>query len=365
MTDKLRVAVLFGGRSGEHEVSLQSAAAVLANLDRAAYEVMAIGITKEGQWWLCPPGGGPGEGPWWEGGRRVTLLPIPAEGRLYFLDEGKFGPQVDVFIPILHGPMGEDGTVQGLLELAGAAYVGAGVTGSAVGMDKDMMKKVFQAAGLPTARHMTIRRKEWEQDPEGSAAKIGATIGFPCFVKPVALGSSVGVSMARDEGELARAMELAGKYHHRILIEMSAAPCQEVECAVLGNESPKASIPGEIVPGNQFYDYRAKYIDDNSQLIIPARLSPEVEAKVKELAIRAFQAIDCMGMARVDFFVRPDGSILVNEINTIPGFTRISMYPKMWEASGIGFSSLLDRLIELALEHHREKSRSTLFYEEA
>ncbi|NLN17073.1 MAG: D-alanine--D-alanine ligase [Firmicutes bacterium] len=364
MTDKLRVAVLFGGRSGEHEVSLQSAAAVLANLDREAYEVMAIGIAKDGQWRLCPPGGGPWDERWWEDGQRVALLPIPAEGRLYLLDEGRFGPQVDVFIPILHGPMGEDGTIQGLFELAGAAYVGAGVTGSAVGMDKDIMKRVFQAAGLPTARHMTIRRKEWEEDPDGSAAKIAASIGFPCFVKPVALGSSVGVSMVRDKGELERAMALAGKYHHRILIEVSALPCQEVECAVLGNESPEASIVGEIVPGNQFYDYRAKYIDDNSQLIIPARLSPGVEEKVKELAVKAFQAIDCMGMARVDFFVRPDGSVLVNEINTIPGFTRISMYPKLWEASGLTFSQLLDRLIKLALEHHREKSRSTLFYEE-
>lgn len=364
MTDKLRVAVLFGGRSGEHEVSLQSSAAVLANLDRRAYEVMAIGIAKDGQWWLCPPEGGPREGRWREGARRVALLPIPAEGRLYFLDEGKWGPKVDVFMPILHGPMGEDGTVQGLLELAGVPYVGAGVTGSAVGMDKDIMKKVFQAAGLPTPKHMTMRRKEWEQDPEGSAAKIMAAIGFPCFVKPVALGSSVGISMAKNKEELIKAIGLAAKYHHRILIEVSAAPCQEVECAVLGNESPKASILGEIVPGGHFYDYRAKYIDDNSQLIIPARLAPETAAKVRELAVRVFQAVDCMGMARVDFFVRPDGSVLVNEINTIPGFTRISMYPKLWEATGLGFSGLLDRLIELALEHHREKGRSALFYED-
>ncbi|MGI6038207.1 MAG: D-alanine--D-alanine ligase family protein [Limnochordia bacterium] len=349
MSKKMRVGLLYGGRSGEHEVSLQSGAAVKAHLDPERYDVIPIKIDKEGQWWSD-------ESP-------VALLPIPKEGRLLYLDDHRFSEPIDVYVPILHGPLGEDGTIQGLMEMAEVAYVGSGVAASSVGMDKALMKQAFQAAGLPLLDYLVTTRREWERDRETLMKEIEGQIGYPCFVKPAALGSSVGISRVDSREELGPALDLAAKYHWKLIIEVGATPCQEVECSILGNEFPRASTVGEIVPGNVFYDYRAKYIDDNSQLIIPARIPAETVEQVRQMSIAAFQAIDGLGLARVDFFVCGQ-TVYLNEINTMPGFTRISMYPKLWEATGLSFSQLMDELIRLALDHHREKSRSLRTYEE-
>ena len=351
MSEKIRVGVLFGGRSCEHEVSVASAKSVLAAIDRQKYEVAMIGITKEGHWLGAPDaskmlGAGVVEG---EG-----LVPVE-------VDQGGGGVvdaqgKVDVVFPILHGPFGEDGTVQGLLELAGVPYVGAGVLAAAVGMDKQMMKRAFRAEGLPQLEYQVVLRQRWRQQPEMVRQELEAQLAYPVFVKPASLGSSVGVSRAVDGPSFKRAMDEAAAYDRKIIIEAEAADCREVECAVLGNEAPAASVLGEIVPGNEFYDYNAKYIDDNSQLIIPARLDAQTTEKVRQMALQAFGAVDGAGLARVDFFVgHKDNSIYINEINTLPGFTPISMYPKLWAASGIEYGALIDRLIQLALERHQER----------
>jgi D-alanine-D-alanine ligase len=365
VTTKIRLGLLFGGRSGEHDVSLTSAASVLQALDPVKYEVVPIGITREGRWRV-------GSGALkllpevLESGQAVTPAVDPTGPKLIPLQSAVRAPEprpeVDVIFPLLHGTFGEDGTVQGLLEMANLPYVGAGVLGSAAGMDKDVMKRLFRDAGLPVVPWEVVLRRDWEQDPVGVRKRLEKWIRYPLFVKPANLGSSVGISKVHRAKELPAALGLAARYDRKILVE-KAVNAREIECSVLGNDSPQASVPGEVVPVNEFYDYEAKYIKEGSELIIPARLTPRQTKRVQELAVRAFQAIDCAGMARVDFLMdRRRGKIFVNEINTIPGFTPISMYPKLWEASGVPYSQLLDRLIELALERHQEKARTRYEY---
>jgi D-alanine-D-alanine ligase len=393
MAEKLRVGVIFGGQSGEHEVSLVSAQGIMKAMDREKYEIIPIGITKEGRWLtsgdpmklLQSP---PAKGAWEQGSRGareqgskgaeeqrsrgagerglvlVNTCTEPSRSRRDLVPgtrETGF-PQVDVVFPVLHGPYGEDGTVQGLLELADIPYVGAGVLGSALGMDKIAMKAVFSSHGLPVVEHLALKRKDWELDPEAMMELIEKELGYPCFIKPANLGSSVGISKVHERSELAPALDLAARYDRRMLAER-AVNAREIEVSVLGNDEPIASVPGEIVPSREFYDYIAKYIDDRSELIIPADLSAELTRRIQELAITAFLAVDCAGMARVDFLLdRDTGELYVGELNTIPGFTPISMYPKLWEASGIPYSELIDRLIELALERHADNSRSETSY---
>jgi D-alanine-D-alanine ligase len=363
---KIRLGVLFGGRSGEHEVSLTSAASLMKALDPAKYEVVPIGITREGKWLVGSAADNllPGV---LEHGTPVIPSADPSGPALIPLDSQlarlrSSGAGIDVIFPVLHGTFGEDGTVQGLLELAGIPYVGAGVLGSAAGMDKDVMKRLFRDAGLPVVPWILVSRREWESARTQVVRRIGRELRYPLFVKPANLGSSVGISKVRTPRELAAAIDLAAEYDRKILVE-NGVDGREIECAVLGNEQPQASVPGEIVPVNEFYDYEAKYIKEGSELIIPAKLTRRQTKLVQDYAIRAFQATDCAGMARVDFLLdRRTGKLYVNEINTIPGFTPISMYPKLWEASGVPYPQLADRLIELALERQREKNRTRYDY---
>jgi len=370
--------VLYGGRSGEHEVSLASAAAVFANLDRTRYEPVAIRIEKDGKWALADrpttalsaaevieqsrlEAARPSRE-----GREVHFMARPTSETILSIDrrtahaeEGQAvvtGLSLDVIFPVLHGPYGEDGTIQGLLELANVPYVGAGVLASAVGMDKGVMKVLFVAAGLPVCPYRVILRHEWQHAREATAADLERTFGYPMFVKPANLGSSVGISKAKNRAGLIEAMDLAGVFDRKIVIEAAVAPAREIECAVLGNDTPQASVPGEVVPSREFYDYEAKYIDDGSKIIIPADIGPRTAADIQRLSIAAFKAIDCAGMARVDFLLSPD-TIFVNEVNTIPGFTTISMYAKLWAASGVAYPALLDRLVALALERHAAKQQ--------
>ena len=350
----LKMALLYGGQSGEHEVSVMSATSVVQAI-RGKMEVVPIGITKEGRW---IPGLSPEilaqQGQW-----MVTGEELPEDSRIVqnptgFL-LGSLRTQVNLVFPLFHGPMGEDGTIQGLLELAGIPYIGAGVAASAVGMDKEMMKALFKQHALPIGDYLVYRRYEWESAPEKVRKEIEERLGYPCFVKPANLGSSVGISKAHNRAELDAAFNLALTYDRKVVVE-AFLDGREVECGVLGNDQPEASVPGEIVPGAEFYSYEDKYVKNDSQLIIPARLTPAQKATVQELAVRAFKAIDCAGMGRVDFFVlNRDGRIVVNEINTIPGFTKISMYPKLWAASGLPYPELIQRLAELALERFRER----------
>ncbi|WP_207930703.1 D-alanine--D-alanine ligase [Hydrogenispora ethanolica] len=360
---KIRVGLIYGGKSGEHEVSVLSANSVLAAIDRQKYELYPIAITRDGRWL-------PGQSPRplvesqelqvrlledRDAGETAAVIPLENQrGQLL----STLGEHVDVIFPVMHGPFGEDGTIQGLLEIAGIPYVGGGVLASAVGMDKAIMKAVFLQAGLPVGPYLVYLRKEWESNPERVMAEIGSKLGFPCFVKPANLGSSVGISKAHDPGELRAALDLAAEYDRKIVVEAMIRGC-EIECSVLGNDEPIASLPGEIIPCTEFYGYEAKYILNDSKLVIPAELPPELIQKVQDLAVRSFKAIDCAGLARVDFFVEAAaGRIVVNEINTLPGFTKISMYPKLWEASGIGYSELIDRLLQLALERYEDKQRN-------
>ena len=377
---KLRVGVLFGGRSGEHEISLLSAASVLQALNREKYEVIPIGITKEGRW-IDPAQSEKflrgetlaAEDISREGvaalakDRAVISPPEPASGTLTPFERpapaGNAGVSVDVIFPVLHGTFGEDGTIQGVLELADIPYVGAGVLGSAAGMDKDIMKRLFIACGLPIVKHVTMLRGEWEKEPKKMVRAVEAGLKYPVFVKPANLGSSVGISKARDRKELATAIDTAAGYDRKIVIEEGVGgkkhKARELECAVLGNDSPRASIAGEIVPAAEFYDYNAKYIDAGSELVIPAKLAKKQTKELQEMAIRAFKAVDCSGLARVDFLMDPkNGRIYLNEINTMPGFTAISMYPKLWKATGLEYSDLIDELIRLAMERYAEKKRN-------
>jgi D-alanine-D-alanine ligase len=369
---RLRIGILFGGRSGEHEVSLISAASLLRALDPEKYEVIPIGITREGQWRV---GATPrqlaaeperllaavlGQG------RSVRASADPTGPRLVPVEPGSRsapGARLDVIFPVLHGTFGEDGTVQGLLELADIPYVGAGVLASAAGMDKDAMKRLFRDAGLPVVEWMLLLRADWELNPRAWVRRIVRRLGTPLFVKPANLGSSVGISKVTSARDLPRALDLAARYDRKIIVE-KGLDAREIECSVLGNDQPAASLPGEIVPVNEFYDYEAKYLKEGSELIIPAKLSKRQTREVQQFAVRAFRAIDGAGMARVDFLLdRPSGRLYVNEINTIPGFTPISMYPKLWQASGLPYPQLIDRLVSLALERHAEKHRSLFQYD--
>ena len=357
---KITVAVLFGGKSGEHEVSLISAASILAAIDRTKYNVIPIGITKEGQW-RSDPGFLEGKFPkiLQEGAPALLSIQSETSGQIIQFDAathwvGQHTP-IDVVFPVLHGPFGEDGTIQGLLEMANVPYVGSGVLGSAIAMDKDVMKRLFLQAGLPTAPFLAYKRNHWVRQQQKVEQEVEQQLGYPCFVKPANLGSSIGISKVERGRQLSQALALAGEFDEKIIVE-KALDAREIECSVLGNADPQASLPGEIIPRSGFYDYQAKYLDDSAQLIIPAPLSPEQVEKIKELALKSFQVLECQGMARVDFFLeRATGDIYVNEINTIPGFTSISMYPKLWEASGMAYSELIDQLIELAIERYRQR----------
>jgi len=363
MQKKIRLGVLFGGRSCEHEVSVTAARSMLASVDPDKYDVTLIGIAKDGTWHVAadsqalPPGRSVG------GGDLIPVLLDYCEGNaLVARDAGADAAvpllgQLDVVFPLLHGPFGEDGTIQGLLELAGLPYVGSGVVGSAVGMDKVMMKRAFRAEGLPLLPYLVATYAEVEDDVETLERRAADALGYPLFVKPASLGSSVGVHAVRDASAFARAIRDAAAYDEKILLEQAARNTREVECAVIGNDAPEASVLGEGEPADGFYDYNAKYVDDSAQLLVPAELPHAVARQVQALSIEAFRAVDAKGLARVDFFVSGDHEIFVNEINTMPGFTPISMYPRLWEASGLSYPELIDRLIELAFERHRASTR--------
>jgi len=354
---RLRIGVLFGGRSGEHEVSLASAASVIRGLDPDKYEILPIGITKEGHW-LIGSGAQKMLPEVLRTGQRVTMSADPTDAALVRLDGSGGGQRIDVIFPVMHGTFGEDGTIQGLLDLAGLPFVGAGVLGSAIAMDKDVAKKLLQAAKIPVVPWVSIRRDEWERNENIITHQIEKEFPYPLFVKPATLGSSVGMSKVHSRQELAPALNLASEFAMKILVER-AVNAREIEVSVLGNRDPQASVPGEIVPHREFYDYAAKYLEEGTKLLIPADLKPVQVKKFQHLAVLAFRALELSGMARVDFFLgKEGGKTYLNEVNTIPGFTSISMYPKLWEASGIPFAQLIDRLIELALEQHAEKART-------
>ncbi len=367
MTEKkIRVGLVFGGRSGEHEVSLASARSVMANLDPNKYEVVPIGITKDGTWLLGDEPthmlqSGTQQTPTEEHTTAVTLTGdptlrrlIPLQGNAPLQDNGA----LDVILPVLHGTYGEDGTLQGLLEMANVPYVGCGVLGAALGMDKEKMKMVFSAVGLPNVEYFVCRRNEWERSPEVIMNVVEDSFGYPCFVKPVNLGSSVGINKAHNRVELQHAIGTAAQYDRKIIIERGIN-CRELECAVLGNDEPIVSVVGEVLSSGEFYDYNAKYIDGKSQIIIPADLPQATAEEVRRQAIQAFSALDLSGLARVDFFLeQKTNKVYINEVNTLPGFTEISMYPKLWAASGLPYSQLLERLIELAVERHADKQRN-------
>ena len=349
--------MLFGGRSGEHEVSLASAASVIRGLDPDKYEAVPIGITKEGHW-LIGTSAQKMLPEVLRTGQRVTMTADPTDAALVPLDRSGGGQRIDVVFPVMHGTFGEDGTIQGLLDLAGLPFVGAGVLGSAIGMDKDVAKRLLQAAKIPVVPWITVHRHEWERDPKPIQQAIEKKFKYPVFVKPATLGSSVGMTKVHSRAELAPAITLAAEFATKILVER-AVVAREIEISVLGNHEPQASIPGEIVPHREFYDYAAKYLEDGTQLLIPAQLKPAQVRTIQKHAVAAFRTLELSGMARVDFFLeKKGGKLYLNEVNTIPGFTSISMYPKMWEASGIPFRELIDKLIELALEVHREKART-------
>jgi D-alanine-D-alanine ligase len=387
MSGKLRVGILFGGRSGEHEVSLLSGASILKAIDQEKYEVVPVGITKEGRWVTAAgakallTGALPTELGELSETPNEALAPTAATGDLKPAALGQT-LKVDVIFPVLHGTFGEDGTIQGLFEIADIAYVGSGVLGSAAAMDKDIMKRLFAAAGLPTPKHVSFHRSDWRAAPKKIVKLAEEALKYPMFVKPANLGSSVGISKAHDRGELGPAIDLAANYDRKIVIEQGiggskknpAGKARELEVAVLGNQSPEASVVGEIVPAKEFYDYEAKYLSDTSVPIIPAKITSAEAKRVREMAIAAFRACDCTGLARVDFLMEPESKnrkgnrktggakprrIFVNEVNTLPGFTKISMYPKLWEASGLAYPQLIDRLIELALQRRAEKDETS------
>lgn len=366
---KIRLGLIFGGRSGEHEVSLASARAIMENLDPEKYEIVPIGITKGGNWLLgtepaklLSAGQDVDQGT----GEQTTEVAltgdptrrlIPLHGSEHSEHSGD-NAALDVVFPVLHGTYGEDGSMQGLLDIANLPYVGCGVLGSALGMDKEKMKMIFRSVGLTVGDYLVYRRNHWERDPQAILDEIEQRLGYPCFIKPVNLGSSVGINKAHDRGELEHAMRVAAEYDRKIIIEQ-AINCRELECAVLGNDEALVSVVGEVIPSNEFYDYSAKYIDDKSQVIIPADIPREIAETIRKQAIRAFEALDLNGLSRIDFFLdKNDGSIYINEVNTLPGFTQISMYSKLWAASGMPYNELLDRLIELGIERFDDRQRN-------
>ncbi len=364
MADKIKLLLLFGGQSAEHEVSVTSARSVVAAIDPARYEPTLVGISRSGRWrFLRDPS------PVFDAGRvdddageLSVFLDYSGDGHLRSLDDPAFHRPLDVVFPLLHGPRGEDGTVQGLMELAGVAYVGAGVVGSAVAMDKELMRRAFAAEGITQTQWRVVDASRFRADREGCVKRFVDELSLPLFVKPCNLGSSVGVSKVTTAAALADAIDFALRFDYKAMVERSVEGAQEVECAVLGNEAPVASPLGEIIPGDEFYSYETKYIDDKSSLVIPARLDDDIAAEVRELAVASFRAVECFGLARVDFLVRADAPrVLVNEINTMPGFTPISMYPKLWLETGMSYGDLIDRLVDLALARHaRGASLSTM-----
>ncbi len=359
---KLKVAVLFGGRSGEHDVSLMSARSVLSVLDPNKYEVTQVGITREGKWLTGANVVEKFASEKNEGLEPAIVSPDPSETGLFVLRGEKLEKltDVDVYFPVLHGTFGEDGTLQGLFEMADAAYVGAGVTGSSVGMDKGIFKDVMIANGIPVVDTLVVSRAEIERDMDEVICKAEAVSGYPLFTKPANLGSSVGVTKCNNRSDLQEGLHEASLFDRRVLIQHGVKDAREIEVSVLGNDDPQASVPGEILPSREFYSYESKYIDGTSGLLIPAQLPAEVSEMIRDIAVRAYRAIDCSGMARVDFFVEKDTNrIHLNELNTIPGFTQISMYPKLWEASGLNYPQLVDRLIELAMQRKADRDRTT------
>ena len=377
MKRKIRVGVIFGGKSGEHAVSLRSAQSVMRSIDKDKYDIVPIGITHEGRWLVrgdplkALTGGAASMPQLLESGfvleadsAHVTPAPSPEHRELVPGAQAEGIPAVDVVFPVLHGTFGEDGTIQGVLELADIPYVGAGVMASAVAMDKVIMKDILRSHGLPVVEHVIVKRATWEIDPGLIRGQVALAVGYPCFVKPANLGSSVGISKAHSEDELDEAVSLAARYDRKILVEKCVEQAREIEVSVLGNDAPIASVPGEIIPDREFYDYAAKYLDSESRLLIPAPLEPEVAEQIRSLAVEAYLSFDCAGMASVDFLLsRVTGALYIGEVNTIPGFTSISMYPKLWEATGIAYPELIDRLIELALERCADKQRSRFRYE--
>lgn len=365
---RLRIGVLHGGRSGEHEVSIASAAAVFANIDRKRYEPVAIRIEKDGRWRLLdrPPSAASAadvieqlrEAGNTRGGRDVVMPARPGDDTLLLVDRDDAGSALvtglglDVIFPVLHGPYGEDGTVQGLLDLADVPYVGCGVLSSAVGMDKAVMKVLFQARGLRVAPWEVVRRHQWLVDRDAIIERISETLTYPLFVKPANLGSSVGISKVATQSALGAAIDLAASFDPKVVVETAVAGAREIECAVLGNDAPEASVPGEIVPSGEFYDYNAKYLSSGSETLIPAPITETLAEEVRRQSIIAFDTIDGSGLARVDFLLSSTGELFINEINTMPGFTTISMYSKLWGASGVDYPALIDRLITLAIERH-------------
>ncbi|MEW5938481.1 MAG: D-alanine--D-alanine ligase family protein [Chloroflexota bacterium] len=363
---KLRVAVLFGGRSGEHEVSLMSARSVLSALDPEKYEVTQIGITHDGRWLTgenALEALESGKTEWLD---RVILPGEPGRSSIFTTRSTKIGDKletiaaIDVFFPVLHGTFGEDGTMQGLFELADVAYVGAGVVGSAVGMDKDVFKNVMRANDIPVVDWVLLRRAEIEADMEAAVRKAESLGAYPLFAKPANLGSSVGISKCNNRSDLGEGLMEAAAFDRRILVEHGVVNAREIEVSVLGNDDPIASVCGEVLPSREFYSYESKYVDGTSGLVIPAGIPAEVSDRIRDLAVRAYKAIDCAGMARADFFLeRETNRVILNELNTLPGFTKISMYPKLWNASGISYPELVDRLIQLALARKAERDRTT------
>lgn len=365
MMSKLKIGVLFGGRSAEHEVSLVSAASIINALDPMKYDIVPIGITKEGRWLSAvnavqmlkdhSP---------LENLPEHVLLPDPRKQSLVNVS-GAFpqnAQKLDVIFPVIHGTFGEDGTIQGLFELADIPYIGAGVLGSAVGMDKVISKQLLERANIPVTKGVWFLYSEFPKKSKQIIAEIEKKLKYPCFVKPPNQGSSVGISKAHNRKELISAITIAGEYDRKILVEKAVINPREIELSVMGNDEPVVSVPGEIIPSNEFYDYDAKYVDGKSVAKIPAKLPRSVIKKLQQCALKAYSIMDCSGMARVDFLVQRNGKIFLNEINTIPGFTSISMYPKLWEASGVSYSSLLDRLIGFALQRHEEKKKLKTFY---
>lgn len=368
LAKKLRVGVIFGGRSGEHEVSLRSAESVINAMDKSRYEVVPIAITKEGRWLVSGDAAAllPQAVLGSTSQQQVAIIGDPTLRGLTRLNQEErllSSEPLDAVFPVLHGTYGEDGTIQGLLEMAGIPYVGCGVLASATGMDKVAMKQLFERAGLTLIEYDWFLRSSWEENPVTLMKRISRSLGFPVFVKPANLGSSVGISKATNKRELSDAVEDAARYDRKIVVERAIIG-REIEVSILGNEHPMASLPGEIITGHEFYDYEDKYIDTTSRTEVPAKLPTRIIERIQRDGIRAFQAIDGSGLARVDFFVeRGTNRVIINEINTMPGFTSISMYSKLWEASGIPYSDLIDRLIQLALERHRDKSRNLTSYQ--
>ena len=379
---RIRVGIIFGGRSAEHDVSLISARSIIAALDPDRYEARLIGITRKGQWLAFSeadaraangdprrlmmgatgqslPAGDEADN--YHPQRAIIAADPTVPTQLGQAADEDVNSDLDVVFPVLHGPFGEDGTIQGLLELADLPYVGAGVMGSALGMDKGLQKTVFQQAGLSVLPYIVVIRRDWDNldKRDQIRATIADKLGYPCFVKPVNMGSSVGISKAHDAGELDAALEHAARFDRKLIIEKAASKPREIECSVLGNDDPRASLPGEIMPHHEFYDYSAKYTEGESDLVVPADLPPALVEAIQRTAIAAFRALDCAGMTRVDFFLESDtGNLYINEVNTIPGFTPLSMYPQMWAASGLSYPELIDRLIALALERHADKQRN-------